>query len=93
MYRELEDRIAFLESQVALLSQSNAQVKAREEVNDSMLSALILTHPDRDALREAWRRRSAVILPDLLVRGTSAWDKEFSETAKLRVEHLNDLTD
>jgi hypothetical protein len=93
MIDELQARIAFLEEQLTNVGQSLCNVLAREEVNDSMLSALIETHPDRDLLRSKWRERSSRILPGLLVRTDSPWDKQFSETARYRAEHLNDLTD
>ena len=65
----------------------------RGQVNACMLSPLILSHPDRESLNQVWRRSSAAVIPNVVVRGPSPWDAEIADTAKQRVEHLNELAD
>lgn len=89
----LESEVAFLKEQMSLLAQYLAIMIGRAQVNDCMLTALILSHPDREALNAVWRQSSAVVLPDVIVRGPSPWDAEIADTAKQRVEHLNELAD
>ena len=89
----LENDVAFLKEQMSMLAQYVAIMIGRAQVNDCMLSALILSHPDRDALNAVWRHSSAMVLPDVIVRGPSPWDAEIADTAKQRVEHLNELAD
>jgi hypothetical protein len=89
----LRGRIEALERQLNLAMQHLAVMHAREEVNDCMLSALVLTHPAREALRREWKSESASVLPRLLVRGTSAWDLELAATAKSRAEYIGELMD
>lgn len=89
----LEAEIAFLKEQTSLLAQYLAIMVGRAQVNDCMLSALILSHPDREALNRIWRQSSAAVIPEIVVRGPSPWDAEISETARQRVEHLNALAD
>lgn len=89
----LEAEVAFLKEQVSLLAQYLAIMVGRAQVNDCMLSALILSHPDRSGLNTVWRQSSAAVIPDIVVRGPSPWDSEISETARQRVEHLNTLAD
>lgn len=86
-------RLDNTERQFNLVLQHLAVIHAREEVNDCMLSALVLTHPDRAALRAEWKTGLASVLPDLLVRGASAWDLQLSAAAKSRSEYLNELMD
>jgi hypothetical protein len=86
-------RLENSERQLNMVLQHLAVMHAREEVNDCMLSALILTHHDRAALRAEWQSESASVLPKLLVRGTSAWDLQLSAAAKSRSEYLNELMD
>ena len=100
MNRELEQLkidVASLSEQLGLLAQHIAVIHAREQVDDAMRSALILTHPNRRALRSEWRKWSARIIPHLIVGGVSAWSEEitedFRQVVKARVEHLNELTD
>lgn len=89
----LEADVAFLKEQMSLLAQYLAIMIGRAQVNDCMLSALILSHPDREALNQVWRRSSAAVIPNVVVRGPSPWDSEIADTAKQRVEHLNELAD
>lgn len=89
----LEAEVAFLKDQMSLLAQYLAIMIGRAQVNDCMLSALILSHPDRESLNRIWRQSSAVVIPDVIVRGPSQWDAEIADTAKQRVEHLNNLAD
>lgn len=86
-------RLEGAERQLNLALQHLAVMHAREEVNDCVLSALVLTHPNRAALRAEWKTESASVLPNLLVRGTSAWDLQLSAAAKSRYEYLNGLMD
>ena len=89
----LEGEVAFLKEQMSLLAQYLAIMIGRAQVNDCMLSALILSHPDREALNRVWRQSSAAVIPNVIVRGPSPWDAEIADTAKQRVEHLNELAD
>ncbi|HEY4582697.1 MAG TPA: hypothetical protein VIG88_07535 [Lysobacter sp.] len=89
----LEDEVAFLKEQMSLLAQYLAVMIGRAQVNDCMLSALILSHPDRESLNRVWRQSSAAVIPNVVVRGPSPWDAEIADTAKQRVEHLNELAD
>lgn len=89
----LENDVAFLREQMSLLAQYLAIMIGRAQVNDCMLSALILSHPDREALNSIWRQSSAAVIPNVVVRGPSPWDSEIADTAKQRVEHLNELAD
>ena len=89
----LEAEVAFLKDQMSMLAQYVAIMIGRAQVNDCMLTALILSHPDRESLNAVWRKSSAMVLPDVIVRGPSHWDAEIADTAKQRVEHLNELAD
>ncbi|HVI60405.1 MAG TPA: hypothetical protein VM619_16240 [Luteimonas sp.] len=89
----LRGRIEALERQLNLALQHLAVMHAREEVNDCMLSSLILTHPARAALRKEWKTEAASVLPKLLARGSTAWDFELAATAKSRAEYLDELMD
>lgn len=89
----LEAEVAFLKEQASLLAQYLAIMVGRAQVNDCMLSALILSHPDRETLNSIWRQSSAAVIPGIVVRGPSPWDAEIAETARQRVEHLNNLAD
>jgi hypothetical protein len=89
----LEGEVAFLKEQMSLLAQYLAIMIGRAQVNDCMLSALILSHPDRESLNSVWRQSSAAVIPNVIVRGPSPWDSEIADTAKQRVEHLNELAD
>ncbi|WP_133498518.1 hypothetical protein [Cognatilysobacter terrigena] len=89
----LEADVAFLKEQMSLLAQYLAIMIGRAQVNDCMLSALILSHPDREALNAVWRQSSAAVIPNVVVRGPSPWDSEIADTAKQRVDHLNELAD
>lgn len=89
----LEGEVAFLKEQMSLLAQYLAIMIGRAQVNDCMLTALILSHPDRESLNTVWRQSSAAVIPDVIVRGPSPWDSEIADTAKQRVEHLNELAD
>lgn len=89
----LEAEVEFLREQMSLLAQYLAIMIGRAQVNDCMLTALILSHPDRESLNAIWRQSSAAVIPDVVVRGPSPWDSEIAETARQRVDHLNDLAD
>jgi hypothetical protein len=56
----LEAEVAFLKDQMSLLAQYLAIMIGRAQVNDCMLSALILSHPDRESLNRIWRQSSAI---------------------------------